>query len=285
MQIKKHAILSMDIEDWYHLDYIKDKKSNYKMLDGFDNYVKLLNDNNVYSSFFVLGEIANSIKNKLINLNNSGHDIASHGWDHKRPLLLTPDEFKADIYKSKAHLEDLLGSKVEGYRAPCFSLDRARLDIVKNIGYNYDSSRIDFGSHPLYGNIDLSGFHKHSNNISYLDDFFEFEVSTYNLFNKKLPISGGGYIRILPWLFMKRFVTNYLNSNELYVFFIHPFEMSDKLNPNFNNVSLLNKFRFYKGRSSVSKKLNSLIQILKYNDFEFTTFSNLRAQLINSPNI
>ena len=274
----------MDIEDWYHLDYIKCKSSNYKMLDGLDNYVKLLNNNNVHSSFFVLGEIADSIKSKLINLNNSGHDIGSHGWDHKRPLLLTEKEFKADIYKSKNHLEDLLGTKVEGYRAPCFSLDRARLNTVKSIGFAYDSSRIDFGSHPLYGNIDLSGFQKKSNNISYLENFFEFEVSTYTFLDKKLPISGGGYIRILPWLFMKRFVADYLNSNELYVFFIHPFEMSDKPNPKFSDVSLLNKFRFSKGRSSVSKKLNSLIKILKSNDFEFTTFSNLRNKLINSPN-
>ena len=67
-------------------------------------------------------------------------------------------------------------------------------------------------------------------------------------------------------------------------FFIHPFEMSDKLNPNFSDVSLFNKFRFSRGRSSVSKKLNSLIKILKSNDFEFTTFSNLRNQVINSPN-
>ena len=98
MQIRKHAVLSMDIEDWYHLDYIKNKNSNYKMLDGLDNYVKLLNDNNVHSSFFVLGEIADSIKSKLINLNNSGHDIGSHGWDSQKAFIANRKGGSKPIY-------------------------------------------------------------------------------------------------------------------------------------------------------------------------------------------
>ena len=45
MQIKKYAVLSMDIEDWYHLDYFAGKLpyKNISMLDGLEKYIKLLN--------------------------------------------------------------------------------------------------------------------------------------------------------------------------------------------------------------------------------------------------
>ena len=43
--MKKYAVLSMDIEDWYHLDYIKETTKSdrqYSMLDGFDNFQNIL---------------------------------------------------------------------------------------------------------------------------------------------------------------------------------------------------------------------------------------------------
>ena len=40
----KYAVLSMDVEDWYQLYYFLGKAdTSYSMLDGFENYVELLN--------------------------------------------------------------------------------------------------------------------------------------------------------------------------------------------------------------------------------------------------
>lgn len=274
----------MDIEDWYHLDYLKNiqinNNLNFSMLDGLNHYNNILENNNIRSSFFVLGELVTSLKKILRKLCDNGHDIGSHGWNHKRPLTLSAKDFEKDIIKSKKEIEDIIGKEVFGYRAPCFSLDYKKLDLVKKNGYKYDSSKIDFGSHPLYGNLDMSGFEKLSKNIYRKDDFFEFQVSTHLTFGKNIPVSGGGYVRIFPWLIMKKMISQYLNNNEIYVFYIHPFEFSKKESPNFKNISFANKSRFNLGRSTVELKFNKLIELLKYNNFEFTTFSELRSNLI-----
>ena len=85
-------------------------------------------------------------------------------------------------------------------------------------------SRIDFGDHPLYGSIDMAGYEKRFNAVYQNDYFIEFEATTLSALGKNIPIPGG-YLRLFPWLLMK-FVSQYLKSNDIYVFYIHPFELS-----------------------------------------------------------
>ena len=281
--MKKTAVLSMDVEEWYHLDYIRELSNspNYSMMDGLHRYIDLLDRFKLTSSFFVLGEIAYDLRKTLNLINDKGHDIGSHGWDHKRPLNMSLKDFKHDIVKSKNMLENIIGKEIIGYRAPCFSLDRKRLNIIYESGYKYDSSRIDFGLHPLYGKINMDGFENYSKNIYMKDNFFEFEVSTTKFINKNIPISGGGYLRILPWFFTNSLLQNYLSNNELYVFYIHPFEFSKKKSPSLNNISIFNQYRFSRGRLSVYNKMVNLIDLLNDNSFHFTNFADLRKTILN----
>ena len=127
----KYAVLSLDIEDWYHLDYFPKNRSDleYSMLDGLDVYREILASHNILSSYFVLGEIAQPLKTTLRQLSQQGNDIASHGLGHDRPLTMDTGAFKFEVRSCKENLEDILGKPVMGYRAHWFSLDRKRLDI------------------------------------------------------------------------------------------------------------------------------------------------------------
>ena len=166
----------MDLEDWYHLDYFKNYSSDrsYSMLDGVEKFCEILQNFNIPSNFFIVGEIAKQKRRLLDTINIEDNDIASHGWDHKRPIMLNISKFTDDLKRSKHTLEDILGRPVEGYRAPCFSIDRQRLEKVKEVGYLFDSSRISFDDHPLYQTINIDGFDKVANSIYKLDNFFEF---------------------------------------------------------------------------------------------------------------
>ena len=187
--------------------------------------------------------------------------------------------FTDDIPKP---LIEINNKPILGYRAPCFSLDRERLEVVKKAGYMYDSSKIDFGIHPLYENINMTNFNQIQNNIYESDSFIEFEVSTKKFLGKNIPLSGGGYLRLLPWYISKKLIEAYLNSGDLYVLYIHPFELSSALNPLFPTESKWHtKFRFGMGRNTVAAKLSKLIMILKENGYRFTTFSSLRKELLN----
>jgi len=279
----KYAVLSMDIEDWYHLDYFEKRvcDTNYSMLDGIDIFRHVLSDYDIKSTFFTLGEISKSIKHVLKDLDNDNHEISAHGWSHQRPLTMDKNNFLIEIAKAKETIENIVGKKVLGYRAPCFSLNREYLDIVEMAGFNYDSSRIDFSRHPLYGSINMEDYTQLLPSIFTKKEFFEFEVSTYSFKKRSIPISGGGYIRIFPWFVMQKFLKEYLSQNSLYVLYIHPFELSKKENPKMpNKTPYYIKKRFGIGRSSVKNKLRKLILLLQEMNYTFLTFSELRQTIL-----
>lgn len=281
----RQAVISLDVEDWYHLDYFdrRDCDTSNSLLDGLDVYVELLDSLSIPSSFFVLGEIAERKPEFFKDLVKAGHDVGSHGWNHIRPLTMGVEEFRADLLRSLSVMKEINGDRDFGYRAPCFSLDRERLDIVKDCGFAYDSSRIEFGSHPLYGSIDMQGYEKISNGVYRQEDFMEFEATTIPFFGKHLPISGGGYLRLVPWLLMKMLISRYLRSNDLYVLYIHPFELSRLRVPETpKSTPTLTKIRYAHGRSGVAKKLKKLIQLLRSNGYTFTTFSDIKKEINSS---
>lgn len=280
----RYAVFSMDIEDWYHLDYFRDKDCNKScsLLDGINRFQEIIESYCIPASFFVVGELINVLSGTLRRLDTKGHDLAVHGWNHTRPITMNPQSFRVDVDRSKKELEDALGRRIIGYRAPCFSMDRERLDILREVGFKYDSSRILFGEHPLYKEINLDGFEEMSSNIFRLDNFFEFQVSTLKLGQKHIPVSGGGYLRIFPWALTRKLLNRYLDTDEFYVLYIHPFELSSKPNPPFPaKAAIKDRLRFGLGRSTVSTKLNSLVRLLKSYGFKFTTFSSLREQILH----
>jgi polysaccharide deacetylase family protein (PEP-CTERM system associated) len=278
----KKAVLTLDVEDWYHLDYFDRHEcdTNNSLLDGLDVYVDLLESLSLPSSFFVLGEIAESKIDFFKGLVKSGHDVGSHGWNHIRPMTLGIDEFRADLHRSRDVMREINGERGFGYRAPCFSLDRERLDIVRDSGFAYDSSRIDFGNHPLYGSIDMHGYDKLSEVVYRRGGFMEFEATTLSVLGRNIPISGGGYLRLFPWLLMKTLINQYLKKNDLYVLYIHPFELSQLPVPAVpDSTTKLTKFRYSHGRNRVVDKITRLVELLRSSGYSFTTFSEIQKDL------
>lgn len=274
----KKVVLTLDVEDWFHLDYFErsDCDEGVSLLDGIDEFVKILASEGINATFFVVGEVGEKIRPVLRELINMGHDVGVHGWTHKKPMDMSLIEFKSDLSRCKDFMESLNGGESIGFRAPCFSLDRERLDIIKNAGFLYDASRIEFSDHPLYGSIDLSGYEKVCRDIYRKDGFFVFETTTKRVFHKNLPISGGGYLRIFPWWVMRRLVKAHLQSENFYSIYLHPFELSHvKLVPFPSNAGFITKFRCQYRRHSVKKKLRNLINLLKAEQYEFTTFRSL----------
>ena len=276
--MKRYAVLSMDVEDWYHLDYCSGLVPDRSccMLDGLDVYLSLLRQHSIQTTFFVLSELAEHLGDTLRAMVAEGHEIASHGVAHKRPLKMTIDQVSDDLRKSKAVLENVVQRSVEGFRAPCFSMDRARLEEVRKAGYTYDSSRIDFTGHPLYGSLDVADFDTVLPGHTVQNGFHEFEVSTLPALGKRLPVSGGGYLRIAPWAIMRPLIQSYLSGHPLYVLYIHPFELSPQPLPAVAaKLSYPQRLRFGLGRAGVARKLDKLVRLLKNNGFSFVTFGDL----------
>lgn len=274
----KYAVLSMDVEDWFQLDYFQNKQlsNSFSMLDGFTNYLEILNQQKIKTTFFILSGLSKSLKKQIIYADKCGHEIACHGKNHTRPMTMTVQDFERELREAKDTLEDLIGKEVVGYRAPCYSIDNARYEILKQLGFKYSSSRMDIPSHPLYGSLDLRGYNQPKKGIYEKDGFYEFSLSTKKFYRGTIAVSGGGWIRIFPWeCFMKPMIKSYLRDSELYTMYIHPFELSRKQMPRVNNVSILTNIRARRGLGKVQLKVKLLIDMLRSNDFQFGTFYSL----------
>ncbi len=73
-------------------------------------------------------------------IHERGYEVASHGYGHVLVHHQSPEEFRKDISRAKGILEDIIGDRVLGYRAPSFSITDWAVEIIKEVGYQYDSS-------------------------------------------------------------------------------------------------------------------------------------------------
>jgi polysaccharide deacetylase family protein (PEP-CTERM system associated) len=143
-------ILSFDIEEHFQVSGLASAISRNdwdrhlsRVEKNTDTILTLLERHQVKATFFILGWIAERHQSMLKRISSAGHEIASHGYDHKLVYEMTLDEFAADVKKSLDIIEGVIGIKVKGFRAPSFSLSAENFDkfkILAEMGIVYDSS-------------------------------------------------------------------------------------------------------------------------------------------------
>ena len=171
--------------DWDGLPHRVERNTN-KVMDMFAEH-------GVKATFFTLGWVAERYPALLRRMVAEGHEIASHGFRHRRVGDMTPAQFRDDTRRTKALLEDLSGTAVNGYRAASFSIDSRTLwahDVLAEEGRTYSSSIYPI-AHDLY---DMPGGERFSYRAG-RGGITEVPVSTVILFGKRLPCGGGAHSR------------------------------------------------------------------------------------------
>ena len=269
----KNAILTIDVEEWYQLEYLdsdEENRKNVKMVPAILNLLDLLNKYNIKATFFVLADIADEYFDVLNEIKDQGHEIGCHGNDHKLLHDMTDEQFRINAHIAREKLENIFGPcVVKGYRASCFSLNRSKLDVLQELGYIYDSSYIRFSEHPLYGEIDMTGYLKEQSLVYSKDGFYEFEIPTLEILKHNIPISGGGYMRLFPLPLLKALIRAYWKYNNNILFYIHPFELTDRKIPFTDSTSFMNKFRASVGRKKNLDKIKKLIEWMLKSNVKF----------------
>jgi len=234
--------------------------------------LELFNVHRVKATFFLLGWIAERYPHVVHAIRKEGHEIASHGYRHRLLYTMSRDEFREDVGRTKAILEDLSGEPVIGYRAPSFSIVQDNLwclDILREMGFTYDSSLFPI-AHDRYGiagGARLPYYHALPGGGGML----EFPPSTVRLLGQNVPVAGGGYFRLFPYRFI-RWAIRRLNQQEAApaVVYLHPWEL-DPAQPRING-SPLNRFRHYVNLDKTEPRLRRLL-----NDFQFAPIRELAA--------
>lgn len=278
--MKKYAVITMDVEDWYHTYFPeKDVDRSYSLLDGLDVALDYMDQKNIKGTFFVVGEIAEQMTDTLQRMDRNGHDIACHNWVHLRPVTMTAEEYKEQLIWAKEKLEDILGHEVMGYRAPSFGIDDERYDVMRSCGFKYDSSKLKPQKSAKYGVLSLKGFKEIYPCVFKNGDFIEFEVSTQKIGDMNMLLSGG-YIRMLPWFFMKWMTAKYLKTGQPYVMYIHPIDLSPKPMPRVPGVSFDRYLRTHIGRGDMIRRFKAVIEMLETEGYEFVTFKQFRNKVL-----
>ncbi len=269
----KPAFLTLDFEEWFDLEYLQryalDKSISVAL--GVEKLLEVLDNLNVRASFFVLDSVAKKNKALLRDILQAGHEIGSHGLTHRLLSSMPDRQFETEVRQAKANLEEMTGVPVLGYRAPCFSMNSAKLEIVRAAEFKYDSSVIDFSLHPLYGTVDLAQWTEVSEWIYRNDEFHEFKIPTTLVLNRRIPISGGGYLRIFPFLVFRLLLARALRHWKSYLLYIHPFECTLMRVP-LAGVGWKDQLRFWIGRKRALPRVQNVIRICRTQGFEFLTF-------------
>jgi polysaccharide deacetylase family protein (PEP-CTERM system associated) len=241
------AAFSIDVEDWFHSENVKAGVARAAW-DGCESRVErntmrmleILEAHRVRATFFVLGWVAERRPTIVRAIAGAGHEVASHGYGHELVYALTPEAFRRDVARARGLLEDLSGTAVRGYRAPCFSITDWAIPILRDAGYRYDSSMMPTLGHDRYGR--LEGIDGRSPIVALLEDFDEVCVSCLPLGRRGVPWAGGGYFRLLPFAVWMRGVRAIRRRDLPYVFYIHPWEIDPEA-PLPAGLSASNRFR------------------------------------------
>jgi len=210
-------------------------------------------------TFFVLGWVAERCPGLIRRIVDEGHELASHGYQHIRADQQTPDEFRADVRRTKRVLEDAGRTAVHGYRAASFSIGEANwwaFDVLAEEGYRYSSSIFPI-RHDLYGlhTAPRDAFEP----SPAAPGFIELPMTTVRVFGQNLPCSGGGYFRLLPYAAFTM-ALRHLNRREqrACMFYFHPWEV-DPDQPRVAGAPLKSRLRHYTNLSRMEGKLRRLL--------------------------
>lgn len=266
--INRLQAMTVDVEDYFHVsafDGIIDPKewSNISPRVGSNTHrlLDLFNENNVKATFFTLGWVAKHCPDVIKRIVDEGHELASHGTNHRRNTSMNREQVFQDVNNSKDILEQVGGKEVIGYRAPSFSIDKTNeyvFEILAELGFKYSSSTYPI-SHDLYGVPDWPRF-KHLRT----EGIIEIPIPTVAKGDKNKGIGGGGYFRLYPYWLSKRRIDNYLAHNDQpYNFYFHPWEI-DTQQPRIENAPFKSKLRHYVNLHVMEKKLVMLMKDYKW---------------------
>ena len=255
--------LTIDVEDYFQVSALAPYIARGDW-DGHDCRVErnvecilaMLDEYGARATFFTLGWIAERYPQLVRRIVDGGHELASHGFAHRRASEQSPEAFYSDIHLAKIVLEDLGGVEVNGYRAPSFSIGYANpwaFDCIARAGYRYSSSVYPI-RHDHYGMPDAPRF-AHDVRVGLL----ELPLTTMRLFGRNWPAAGGGYFRLLPYS-VSRWLLSRVNrvDRQPAIFYFHPWEI-DPAQPRIAGIDAKTRFRHYLNLHRMERRLRNLL--------------------------
>ena len=258
----KHA-LTFDVEEHFQVSafWTAERRRHWDTLESrvernTMRIAEILSARGTKATFFILGWIAERHPLLVKELAQGGHEIASHGYGHDSVSNQSPSEFREDVRRSKGIIEDLIGTRVVGYRAPSFSLTSWAIEILVQEGFIYDSS---INGRFRSSRTGVSG--RPSTNCFPISTpsgvLLEIAPSTIATLGLRFPVGGGGYFRLLPYDATRMLLKRLERQGSQLVIYLHPWEL-DPDQPRMKG-SLISRTRHYLNLDKTEAGLRQLL--------------------------
>jgi polysaccharide deacetylase family protein (PEP-CTERM system associated) len=270
--------LSIDVEDYFQVHNLesvvrRDEWESYpsRVECNTRRVLRLLHDRGTRATFFVLGWVADRYPHLVAEIEEDGHEIACHGHGHELIYRQSPQAFAADVDQALQAIRRAMNGReaaqVLGYRAPSFSITRDSLwalDVLRALGFCYDSSIFPLLAHDRYG---IPGARRFLYPLG--DGLWEVPLSTVRLLGRNWPLAGGGYFRLYPhWL--TRWGIRRINAQgHPAVIYLHPWEF-DPDQPRIGGLGKVSHVRHYLNLARTESRLRRLLS-----EFEFGPISEV----------
>jgi polysaccharide deacetylase family protein (PEP-CTERM system associated) len=277
--------LTVDVEDYYHVSAFE-SVVRFEEWDQYESRVDrntrrildILDENKTKATFFVLGCVAERHPALVQIIQKRGHEVASHGYSHRRIYTQTPDQFREETRRAKQIVEDIIGESIIGYRAASYSIIEKTLwalDILAEEGFQYDSSIFPI-RHDLYGIPGHQRFFHVPKGHRHLA-IAEVPLSTVRMAGVNIPVAGGGYLRLFPYA-VTHLALLHLNRQEGQpaVVYFHPWEV-DPDQPRIQ-ANWRSRFRHYTNLRRMESKVRRLLS-----SFTFAPIREVYASGLSAP--
>jgi polysaccharide deacetylase family protein (PEP-CTERM system associated) len=272
-----HA-LSVDVEDWFqvlNMAHVIDRadwdRLELRCGDSTRRLLDLFARRGAKATFFCLGWIAERLPDLIAEVAAAGHEIGSHGYDHRLLPDLGRGGFAADLARTADILLGITGVAPTSFRACTWSIGRRTpwaIDELLRAGITLDSS-IQPVRHPDYGVPSASTTPYRLTGEG--GELVELPPLTWDLAGRHLPVGGGGYLRLFPLVLLRAGLRQKARAGVPGCLYLHPWEV-DPEQPR-QALGGLRGFRHYVNLHRTYGKLDRLLQ-----DYRFTTLADAIAQ-------
>lgn len=267
-QIEHH--FTVDVEEYFQVSAFEPHvaradwgRFESRVARAVDTLLALLDRYGARATFFVLGWVAERQPRLVKSIAGADHEVASHGWDHRRVTQQSREQFRESVRRTKGVLEEIVGEPVLGFRAPSFSIVPSHewaLELLIEEGYRYDSSLFPIARRG-YG---YPGAKRDPHLLKFkAGTLVELPPATLRRAGINFPAAGGAYFRLLPYALPRAAFRDCARRGVSGTFYVHPWEV-DPGQPRLD-VSWSARTRHYGGLARTVPRLERLLTEFRFN--------------------
>ena len=245
------AVLTFDVENDLNL-------SSFHGLEiGLPKILQLMKRLRIPATFFVTGEVAEKYPTVVRSLSDQ-YEVACHGYHHESLQKLDPQKISL-IKRAKKVIEEVTTREIIGFRAPYLRVSPELFDILKKVGFRYDSSLSWFNVKHWSINARITEFRLMFPNVFFRFPFFNYLFERWSLLQKEA------------------------------VFYFHPWEAVDVRSllitrPRYLCNIFSRPDRWLNSGRVFLSRLSDLVQYLLHHGFQFKTLANIYLESVRNDN-